>query len=511
MNASITNQIRVYVYTAVNGFAWQGCDNELAQSLDECLGKGAEALNGVAPLGGIRRGVVGGRNGTAIFRCHIRRHGDFAGRDCKYVALAFFPFELLGKKRYLDYFAVWNHPLLASCLPTSESLDNLVFDLEQDGLLADVKPLDESFWTTAKSGEETAPTAQILDRLGVMFQSRKTELGPFSARINASGDTEGSLSVSWKFSPFPAVIAEVDIAKQARSLRNAGDAPAEEKAKAIAEWEGAIRSLEKLTAADDGPFHDFIGLRRYMESERDDLNGGDPSRKEVEKMVVATVVDIATLVDKLFKNNICGTPEERSAIAYLCEVLNRQRNIVNSYPKPKEDLLQRIKNTTNELQNRILLNIETVEKWRTSEQIASEDAPKGTSNTLVKLANQWRDCKKQLSEIKQKLADKEHERNDEWQPPLEGDSIGQPRDVPPQTEATESPMPPTKSAPESTKSKKSHGAILPRWLWWCVAGVLAVVVLFVVEMLFHWALDSRGDAVEADRSGAVPSSGGGRP
>ena len=115
-------KIRVYIYTAVNGYSWQGCDKELAKSLDICLGSSwkTAAPNGSSAMGGIRRGEVGGLNGTAIFRVHVRRNGDFAGRDSDYVALAFLPFAQIGE-RFVDYTGLWNHRLLAA--PLERDLD----------------------------------------------------------------------------------------------------------------------------------------------------------------------------------------------------------------------------------------------------------------------------------------------------------------------------------------------------------------------------------------------------
>ncbi len=281
--------IRVYIYTATNGYSWQGCDDDLAESLRSCLGSSWKnpASDGLPALGGIRRGSVGGFNGTAIYRVHVRKSGDFAGRDSDYVALAFIPFAQIGE-HFVDYAGIWRHPLLAAPLGKDEKLAGLELDLKSAGLIKAAVSADESvsgdYWTGegVPLAVATGGEADVLARLGAAFQSRKSELGSFVAAIYGDGD--GRISLNLRYKPFPAVAEEASARKEYETLRRNSD-DERVRAKAFKIWSETIETLLSMTDSRDGQFRHFLGLRQFAKTESEALNagGGQEELKSVQR------------------------------------------------------------------------------------------------------------------------------------------------------------------------------------------------------------------------------------
>ena len=130
-------RFRVFVYTAVDGYEWQGCtDNRhLSAGLDKILSntgvrnKLPDPNVGVTPdswIGGILKGELEGRSGIAIWRAHVRSFGERAGRRNRYIALLFLPDEVFAKKG-VDFVRLWDAPFLAT--PQADGLNELGVDL----------------------------------------------------------------------------------------------------------------------------------------------------------------------------------------------------------------------------------------------------------------------------------------------------------------------------------------------------------------------------------------------
>lgn len=113
--------ITVYIYTAWDGYSWHGCDGPLAKILDLCVddsGTRPGNLDGEIPFGGISACVVDGEKRIAVFRHHVRKHGDALGRDSLFTALALLPFPL-STDVGIDLEKLLSHPALAS-IPQGE-------------------------------------------------------------------------------------------------------------------------------------------------------------------------------------------------------------------------------------------------------------------------------------------------------------------------------------------------------------------------------------------------------
>ena len=324
-------KIRVYIYTAVNGYSWQGCDKELAKSLDICLGSSwkTAAPNGSSAMGGIRRGEVGGLNGTAIFRVHVRRNGDFAGRDSDYVALAFLPFAQIGE-RFVDYTGLWNHRLLAAPLERGVELSGLEIDLEKEGMLSATTPMNspnaEDYWTIDGTPlDHAVGTADdILARLGATFQSRKSELGSFSASIFI--DCGGRVFVQSRYKPFSSVKEEHEAHKAFEEARRTGDEAG--KAAAYKRWGEAVNALVALADGRTGQFRHFLGLCQYAREETEAFSAGTDIMEQ--HRVAMRSLDNATGILEAVGTRLTG--EETGAIVALEGIARSLRPFIEQMP-----------------------------------------------------------------------------------------------------------------------------------------------------------------------------------
>ena len=287
------DRIRVYIYTAVSGYAWQGCDDDLAEALQKCVGQTMKD-----EAGGMRRWEIGGLNGTAIYRCHVRKGGDFQGRDSKYVALAFIPFACVGERR-VDFAALWDHPYLAEPLGRGESLENLEIDLSAEGLVgrsAEGDAPDGPFWIEPQTVKEgmSGDEGDVLARLSELFQSRKTELGSLSARIERLD--RGEVATQPKYTPFQSVVDEARARREFESAV-AGNASEGKKTEAFLAWGDAVETLVKNADPETGRFRHFLGFAAFAAAERDAFEGsrnGDASAGEssAELMRAERLLDI---------------------------------------------------------------------------------------------------------------------------------------------------------------------------------------------------------------------------
>ena len=91
------NKITFYYYTAWDGFAWQGCDEQTARSLQGYMDATKTLPSSPAeepPFGGVVPCKISGQVGVAVYRYLTRKKGDLSGRDSLYIALAFIPLDV---------------------------------------------------------------------------------------------------------------------------------------------------------------------------------------------------------------------------------------------------------------------------------------------------------------------------------------------------------------------------------------------------------------------------------
>ncbi len=372
-------KVRVYVYTATNGYSWQGCEDELSESLRTCLGSSWKnpSSGGGAALGGIRRGVVGGLNGTAVYRVHVRKNGDFAGRDSGYVALAFIPFEQVGEC-FVDYARLWNHDFLASTLGKNEELAGLTIDLSKEGMLSyatarDIRAIGD-YWIDEGSPVDglSGKVPDVLGRLGAAFQSRKTELGSFSALIYDNG--QGGICVQSRYRPFPAVKEESAARRDyEKRRRTTGDEAG--KAEAYKRWETAVGELVSLTDGRNGQFRHFLGLCQFAREESKALGNG------VEQGALRDGVTLSLdCVEKILAAaEFRLTGEEGGLCDALDEVLQSQRPLISQIQESSylQDRLDKLAERIGTLRNESGL----VAQWLAQGDFVLSDSPGGTMSS----------------------------------------------------------------------------------------------------------------------------------
>ena len=87
----MSDTITLYYYTAWDGFAWQGCDEATAKSLQgymEATKTLPKSSADEPPFGGAVPCKIAGKIGVSVYRYMTREKGDLSGRDCLYIALA---------------------------------------------------------------------------------------------------------------------------------------------------------------------------------------------------------------------------------------------------------------------------------------------------------------------------------------------------------------------------------------------------------------------------------------
>lgn len=394
-------RIRVYIHTAVNGYAWQGCSEELSESLQTFLGSSMKAApqDGDVPVGGIRRGEVGGFNGTAVYRLHVRTGGDFKNRDSQYVAVAFLPFARL-KDRVVDYAGLWRHELLAEPRGKGEPLENLSIDLEAAGLLVPhpAREAEETrkYWVSARTpGEALEGTDdEVLSVLGSLFQSRKTELGSFSARLFRNADS-GLVSVLAKYTPFAAVEAEAAARAEVDRLALPGSGATEpRKAEAFQAWKAAVEALKDLTEEGTGRFRHFLGLVEYAEEEYLSLVG-DP-KGGLELQTAKALLDRVELLLDSMGRTLTGEQDEMlSTLRTLLKEDVEAR--LGQIAKGAEEQRTRLRDISGKLET-VERASRAVAKWMkdVGDPSFSSDPPEGASSELAKTARLLVECRKDL-------------------------------------------------------------------------------------------------------------------
>ncbi len=395
--------IRVYIYTATNGYSWQGCDDALVESLRSCLGSSWKnaGTDGARPLGGIRRGAVGGLNGTVFFRSHVRKSGDFAGRDSDYIALAFIPFAMI-REQVVDYAGLWRHPLLAAPLGKDENLAGLEIDLKAAGLLLDHAPMDGSesgkFWTADATplndfiGDEKG----ILAQLGAAFQSRQSELGSFVAVIHGAGDNRVSLKTRYK--PFPAVAKEVDAHEHYNELRRASGNETE-RANAFKVWGNAIEELLSMTDSRNGQFRHFLGLRQFATAEAEALKagGGQEELKSLQRGLKGAE-GVLNALDKHL------TGDDNGILDALAELASELKPLADQVGEDGAALRKRLE-TLNRRLDEARGESQAVARWVEGQLKETEEArdsgrkPDNASAVLSSLAEDLRESRRSRREL----------------------------------------------------------------------------------------------------------------
>ena len=237
-NPHAAEGIRVFVHTAVDGYAWQDVPPALAQSLQACLDAagtfpGGSASRGPQAAGGVIRCSVSGVGGTAVYRYHRRIAGDFRGRDSHYVAFAFFPAEAGA----FDLRKVWNAPAMRA--PADGGFGSLQLRPgEWEGSVGDFSSgEDRNALAESRSFVVSGPDAP--ERIAEAFQSGAYGVGALNCALFESAD--GALTGECVYEVFPEVAAE---GKARAAFQAVHPYSVAAKRAALDDWKSAVDALE---------------------------------------------------------------------------------------------------------------------------------------------------------------------------------------------------------------------------------------------------------------------------
>lgn len=266
------NPIKLYYYTAKNGYAWQGCDEEIASSLQRYM-EAAGALprpENSNVFGGATVCQLAEDMGVAVYRYHTIEKGDDFGRDCNLVALAFIPIkDLLAFERAVDF-----GELLSDASLSSPDLTKKERAMDNKFLMDSQKHKREEW--LEKSDELSFSGRSGLQKVSRMFFSETTQLGFLRAEFQ--GDVE-----TCEATVFYKVFREVDAVRKAAEefeaihQRNGTVSRDHEK---FQQLEEALKSLEGRAVK-----LEYTGLDRYITEIRDKLNGDSERNQKIKQCI----------------------------------------------------------------------------------------------------------------------------------------------------------------------------------------------------------------------------------
>lgn len=258
------NTIKIYYYTAWNGYSWQGCDDATAASLQRYM-EASGVLPGdpgrEPPYGGAIACQVGNCMGVAVYKCGVRERGDAFGRDSLFIALAFVPLEY----GPADFSAIMSLPQMSpsvkgELVPVSVSLSDIALPsvARKDGMWR-----DESF-TMRFSG-----IAGLRDA-STMFFAKSCQLGLLQASFASDTGSVAGVSVSVSYRVFPEVAALAEASRAyADAKKLSRGTISDEHPVSMKLWD----AINQLQARRIDKMPGYTGLLEYL-ADRDAKLGG---------------------------------------------------------------------------------------------------------------------------------------------------------------------------------------------------------------------------------------------
>ena len=267
-------RIPVYVYTAENGYAWQGCDPRTAESLQKALASTGVLSRSDVWGGIIRRPVASpawpewprSRLCTILYRFHRSSARDQMGRGSNYIAAACLPVS--ADRRLVDFRAVFDAPPMRRAL--RGGYEDLSIDLGAgDGFLltGDEEPeasLQVVSWEESWKEPAFVSGPDVLLLLSGLFQSPDADLGDLKAVVRQVDGESVPTAAILAYTVFPQVSAAraAQAAFEALPAVPPGDLAAERNA--LGAWKAALDAVEGLERACAG----FRGLAGFAEGQR---------------------------------------------------------------------------------------------------------------------------------------------------------------------------------------------------------------------------------------------------
>lgn len=274
-----TKEITVYYYTAWDGFAWQGCDEATAKSLQRSMEATKTLPNSSSdhlPFGGAVPCKIGPDVGVAVYRYHTREKGDVSGRDSLYIALAFVPLsvgcvdfaKLLEKKELAETQRGALEPEKIS--PNGILLSGRGEDESREWL--DKEELVDKYSELAGDG---------LTELSRLFFSDRTQLGFLNAVFESKGGVGEIVSrQTYKVNPVVQAVAKAsdEFQKAKASYQGRSALPENHPAKVAMQ-----DALEKLKELAERQREVYPGLLRYFNVKESELDEDEKLLEEISK------------------------------------------------------------------------------------------------------------------------------------------------------------------------------------------------------------------------------------
>ena len=275
--------IKIFVYTAFNGYAWHGCDEQTANDLRsfmEATGTLPKGASDRPPYGGAVRCIIGGETGTGVYRYLIRERGDAFGRDSMYLSFAFVP----SSDGRVDFVRLLECPEMAEPRPGEPkvlSLDASRFPLKGE---AAIPANAQGVWWTHSNSFKL--TRDVINEAARLFFLPESHLGLLRAVFEKE---EGGFSAQVEYSVFRQV---EEFERRRRELdQHPGSSECAQS------FSAALDALNQRAGALGG----FEGFRKFAELASN--RGAEVAEREQMKNGVMAAVQHATDVAHGFSVN----------------------------------------------------------------------------------------------------------------------------------------------------------------------------------------------------------------
>ena len=256
-----SDRITFYYYTAWDGFAWQGCDESTANSLQgymEATRTLPKSSADQPPFGGAVPCKIKGQTGVAVYRYHVRLKGDLSNRDSLYIALAFVPLDV----GCVDFAKLLALPQLAETKPGKLEPDDskTARDL---GICLDGAAGEMDFAWQDKGIEERYQSLHGrsgLLTLSHLFFSTRTQLG-FLNSVFKSEEGIDKITANQTYKVYKEVERVVSARGELESakMRHGGVLPQDDPA--VAQMKSALADLNEWATRQRG----YPGLGEYYD------------------------------------------------------------------------------------------------------------------------------------------------------------------------------------------------------------------------------------------------------
>ena len=261
----MNDMITVYYYTAWDGFAWQGCDEGTAKSLQgymEATRTLPRSSVDEPPFGGAVPCKIAGEVGVAVYRYHTRVKGDLSGRDSLYVALAFIPLSTscVDFSKVLELRQL-SEPQPGELRPEKVSADGLRLEDVSQALCHWLdKDITDTEYHILKGRNG-------LRKLSALFFSKYTQLGFLNAVFRSESGIDGIVSTQ-SYSVYPEVTSVREASDALKEARRTRGGVLDQDNEYLMRMRDALGSLYKWWEKQRG----YNGLKEYHDAKQMELS-----------------------------------------------------------------------------------------------------------------------------------------------------------------------------------------------------------------------------------------------